>query len=119
MSFMPWACKYGAMVRWPVVVMCALLVTGCAASKEATDTRCGWDLTTAEGLAANQERLNFVSSFLADNPGQTPPPIDSPYWFGDCPLPTDAPTAAPDHENESPHDHDEGVHLEEDPAAHE
>lgn len=98
------------------------LVTACSSPADAGAERCGWDLTTPDGVAASQERLTFVATFLAANPGQTPPPIDSPYWFGDCPMPTDAPTSGPDHEDESPHD-DEGSpgdHLDpdSDPAQH-
>lgn len=87
-----------------------MLVTGCSATPDGAAERCGWDLTSREGIRANQERLDFVMSFLAENPGQTPPAIDSPYWYGDCPMPTDAPTGPPDHEDESPHDHGEDLH---------
>lgn len=101
-------CKYGALVRQLFAFGCLLLLSACAAPQEATDSRCGWDLTTPEGVRANRERLTFVTSFLMDHPGQTPPPIDSPYWFGDCPVATDAPTSGPDHEDESPHENHEG-----------
>lgn len=107
-------------MRWPVIVFSVALVTACGAPAEVDAGRCGWDLSTPAGVEANQERLTFVTSFLLDNPGQTPPPINSPYWFGDCPIASDAPTSGPDHEDESPHD-DEGFdHLDPDadPAQH-
>ena len=65
---------------------------------------CGWDTTTPEGQRAMTERLNFVSVWILDNPGEPPPPIDSPYWLGECPASTQGP---PIHEDEG-QGHDDG-----------
>ena len=43
------------------------------------------------------ERLDFVASWIVDHPGEPAPPIDSPYWLGECPTSTQGP---PIHEDE-------------------
>lgn len=53
------------------------------------------------------ERLDVVATWLAEHQGEPPPPIDSPFWLGECPTSTQGP---PIHEDEwqgaDPHGHE-------------
>ena len=85
------------MRHWPtcLVLVALLALTGCA---QADSTQpCGWDTSTPEGQLAMTERLDFVSTWIIDHPGEAPPPIDSPFWLGECPVSTEGP---PIHEDE-------------------
>ena len=66
------------------------------------DPACGWDLTVPEGVAANQAYLEKAADWLSDQPAgyATPPPPDSPYWHGECPVDPDLPTGPPIHESD-------------------
>lgn len=64
---------------------------------------CGWDFTTPEGIAANKAYLTQAADWLIDQPaGATPAPPDSPYWHGDCPVPSGEDTAEPTDEDATP-----------------
>lgn len=82
-------------VRVAGPLICLLILSGCAASSDSG--ACGWDTATPEGQQAMTERLDFVASWIVDHPGEPAPPIDSPYWLGECPTSTQGP---PIHEDE-------------------
>ena len=85
------------------LALAAVLVGGCGGSAAAPP--CGWDTSTPDGQRAMTERLDVVASWLVDHPGEAPPPIDSPYWLGECPTSTQGP---PIHEDEGQgHDGDQ------------
>ncbi len=93
-----------------VVAVVLLGITGCTDAP--IEQACGWDTSTPEGQRAMTERLDLVSNWIVDNPGEPPPPIDSPYWLGECPTSTEGP---PIHEDEGHgHEHEGEGHDHED-----
>lgn len=78
-----------ALLVLPVLVGLASLLgllSGCGPSTAA----CGWDLSTPEGVQANQQRLSEVHAWLDGHPGAPVPEPTSTYWHGECPA-TDTP----------------------------
>lgn len=63
-----------------------VLLSSCSGSSG----KCGWDLSTPEGVRANQERLTEVRAWLDGHPGAPVPEPTSTFWHGECPV-TDAP----------------------------
>ena len=76
-----------------------VLLSACGSTDSADSAAaCGWDVSTPQGQAAMTDRLDLVSTWLVERPGEPPPPIDSPYWRGECEsTPGDGP---PIHEHE-------------------
>jgi len=88
-----------------------LSLAACGGAGTDTATPCGWDTSTPEGQAAMAERLDLMSTWVVENPGGSPPPIDSPYWLGECPTSTQGPPIHEDegqgHDGTDGHDHGE------------
>ncbi len=95
------------------IVIAGALTVGFIARVDAgggSDQACGWDLSTPEGVAANSAYLARAEAFLFDQPAgyATPPPPDSPFWHGDCPVDPNLPSGPPVDEA-----HDDGDHADE------
>ena len=76
----------------PLVAGVLLALPGCSSEPET----CGWDLSTPQGRQANAARLDEVSAWLADHPGEPMPDPTSTFWHGACPAPSGS--LAPPHE---------------------
>ncbi|MFA7322931.1 MAG: hypothetical protein WC005_01085 [Candidatus Nanopelagicales bacterium] len=76
-----------------------LLLAGCSGGAAAV--QCGWDTGSPDGRAALSGHLTMVEQWLTGHPGQTPPAIDSQYWYGDCPVDPDN-QGPPVEEDENP-----------------
>lgn len=79
------------------LALACLVLVACSAPDGATS--CGWDTTTQAGKDAMTERLDAVATWQLDHPGEPPPPIDSPWWHGEC-ASTSTPVPPPEHEDE-------------------
>lgn len=86
------------------------LLSGCGDSSGSDDAACGWDLSTPAGQEAMTARLDAVLAFQREHPGQTPPPIDSEYWRGDCSQPSGS-AGPPLHELDEPGHETAGTHA--------
>lgn len=99
--------RVAAIVAIGIAGVLVILGIGVAASRTAQPTTptsldCGWDLSDAEAQRANHEYLTATMSWMVDHPGQVAPPPTSPYWHGECPLPTGAPIGPPEDEHDAP-----------------
>lgn len=64
---------------------------------------CGWDLTEPEGIQAHNIYMTQTAQWLGNRDPSSleqPPPPDTPYWRGDCPMDPEADLEPPIHEDD-------------------
>jgi len=64
---------------------------------------CGWDLTESEGIQAHNIYVTQTAQWLGNRDPSSleqPPPPDTPYWRGNCPIDPDIDVEPPIHEDD-------------------
>jgi hypothetical protein len=89
-----------------VLIVCiGVTISTSQSPSEPEAVTCGWDLSTQEGIDANNAYLTASASWIASRPqtsSELPPPPTSPYWRGECPRTEEQPTADPFFHEEQP-----------------